>query len=100
MMIQDVKVKLNRLNSSIEINPENLVNPLTHFVKIGFLFYLVELCILHGSEVEPRLLALVLQHMIQQLGGRLHIVAVVMVGVIGGTVKQAHNGLGAFTVHP
>lgn len=98
MMIQ--KVKLNRLNSSIEINPENLVNPLKHFVKIGFLFYLVELCILHGGEVEPRLLALVLQHMIQQLGGRLHVVAVVMLGVIGGAVKQAHNGLGAFAVHP
>lgn len=65
-----------------------------------FLLYLIELCVPHGREFKSRLLALVLQHPIQQLGGRLHVVAVVMIGVIGGAVKQAHDGLGAFAVHP
>lgn len=67
---------------------------------LGFLSHLVELCILHGGEVESRLPALVLQHLVQQLGGRLHVVAVVTLGVIGGTVEQSHDGLGAFAVHP
>lgn len=38
--------------------------------------------------------------MIQQLGGRLHVVAIVMQGVIGGAAEHSHNGLGAVTAHP
>lgn len=71
-----------------------------YFYKHCFPPYLVELCILHGGQVEPGLLALVPQHVIQQLRGRLHVVAVVMLGVIGGAVEQADDGLGAFAVHP
>lgn len=65
-----------------------------------FLFYLIELCVLHGGEVESRLPALELQHVIQQLGGRLHVVAIEMRGDIGGAVKHSHNGLGAVAAHP
>lgn len=62
--------------------------------------YLVKLCIFHGGQVEPGLLALVPQHVIQQLGGHLHVVAIVMPCVIGGAMEQADDRLGAFAVHP
>lgn len=38
--------------------------------------------------------------MIQQLRSHLHVVAEVMLGVIGGAVQQADDRLGAFAVHP
>lgn len=71
-----------------------------NFYLIAFIIYLIKLCIPHGGEVKPSLPALVLKHVIQQLGGRLHIVPVVMLGVVGGAVKQTHYSLGALTVHP
>ncbi len=81
-----------------------LSQSLQHFVKADctscFLFYLIEVCILHGGEVESRLSALELQHVIQQLGGHLHIVAVESLGVVGGALKQTHNSLGVLAVHP
>lgn len=64
------------------------------------LSYLVEVCILHGCHMKPRLLTLVLQHVIQQLGGHLDVIAVEAWLLICGAVKQTHNGLGLFTVHP
>ena len=38
--------------------------------------------------------------MVEQLGGRLHVVAVVMPCVVGGAVEHTHNVLGVLAVHP
>lgn len=62
--------------------------------------YLVELGVLHGGQVETGLLALVVQHAIDQLGGHFHVVAVVVVPVAGGAVEQADDGFGVLAVHP
>lgn len=62
--------------------------------------YLVEVGVSHGGEVEPLLQALVLQHVIQQLGGGLHVVAVVTLAADSGAVEQPHDGLGVLAVHP
>lgn len=63
-------------------------------------FYLIEFGVLHGSELKSRLLALVLQHPVQEQGSRPHVVAEVARRVAGGAVEQAHGGLGALAVHP
>lgn len=62
--------------------------------------YLIEFRVLHGGEFKSRLLALIQQHAVQQLGSRPHVVAVVVRRVDGGAVEQAHGGLGALAVHP
>lgn len=62
--------------------------------------YLIEFRVLHGGEFKSRLLALILQHAVQQLGSRPHIVAVVARRADGGAVEQVHGGLGALAVHP
>lgn len=69
-------------------------------VGLSFFFYLVEVCVSGGGEVESRLPALVLQHVVEQLGGRPHVVAVETLGGVGGAVEQPHDGLGALGVHP
>lgn len=63
-------------------------------------FYLIEFWVLHGCEFKSRQLALILQHAVQQLGSRPHIVAKEIRRVGGGAVKQPHGGLGALVVHP
>lgn len=62
--------------------------------------HLIEFRVLHGGEFKSCLLALILQHAVQKLGGRPHIVAVVVRRVDGDAVEQAHGGLGALAVHP